>query len=456
MNQGVPVCVIGAGLSGLACAHALTRAGRECLVLEASGRAGGVVGSVRQSGFVFEMGPHTLQARSAEFRRLCGELGIAERLIASRPEVRERYLWVDGRLQTLPRKPQELLTTPILSWSAKLKLLSEGFRRWKAPASGEELDMQRLLEERIGKEATRKLAGAFVRGIYAAELSDLGVRSAFPRLDEMLREHGGLLRALLKMGGPLQDLPGPKVGGMELLSFPEGLDELIEALTRHLGARIRTRCAALAIVKDSGRWLVQTEQGSVSAEEVVIATPAPQAHSLLEPFARLPRITHGDIVLIQQGFSLPDEESWPSGFGFLVPPGEQGLQPKALGVILTSNLFDGRAPKGLRSTASFYASSTLEGLDDASRIAQAGRDLALAMGWKQPPRPIASRIWNWNSVIPRYSIGHRERVQALEEQLAASAPGLHLAGPWVGGVSVEQVIARGRSVAMHINGSATR
>jgi protoporphyrinogen oxidase len=53
-------------------------------------------------------------------------------------------------------------------------------------------------------------------------------------------------------------------------------------------------------------------------------------------------------------------------------------------------------------------------------------------------------------VIPRYSPGHRDRVEALELLLRSRAAGLHLAGPWVGGVSVEQVIARGRLVAGRI------
>ncbi len=450
MSAQAPIAVLGAGLSGLACAHALTRAGRGCIVLEAADRVGGVVGSVRDKGFLFEMGPHTLQARSGEFRRLCGELGIAERLIASHPAVRERYLWVDGRLRALPKKPWQLLTTSILSWKAKLTILSEGFRPWKAPSDGGELDMQSLLEERIGAEAARKLAGAFVRGIYAADLADLGVRSAFPKLDELLVQHRSFLRALASISQVAEDLPGPKVAGMELLSFPEGLDELVRALTRALGERIHTQRAALSIARSGGAWRVRTTQGELEARELVLALPAPQARTLLEPHADMPEIAHGDLVLVQQGFSLPEGERWPRGFGFLVPPGERGPQPRALGVIFSSNLFAGRAPRGMHSTASFYARSALEGLDDGERIAQAGRDLALGLGWKRPPQALASRIWNWNSVIPRYSPGHRDRVEALEQLLRSRAAGLHLAGPWVGGVSVEQVIARGRLVAGRI------
>lgn len=460
MSEEASVLVLGAGLSGLACAHALLRAGCDVRVLEAASRVGGVVGSVREAGFVFEMGPHTLQARSAEFRRLCGELGIADRLMVSNPEVRRRYLWVDGRLQPLPGNPVQLLTTPILSLRAKLRILSEGFRPWKAPADGAEPDMQSLLEERIGAEATRKLGGAFVRGIYAAELKDLGLRSAFPKLEELLRTHGSFLRALAQAKGELEDLPGPKVGALELLGFEGGLQELVDALERQLEGRLATNQSVQRLERVGRGWRVHAlgSDGRVcvhQAQEVVLALPAPAVKGLLQPLLGsdapgFPPMEHGDVVLVQLGFERSAEHCLPPGFGFLVPPGEFGAQPRALGVIFTSNLFPARAPQGMQSIACFYSRSSLEGLDERARIEQAGRDLALALGWKTTPRAIVSRIWNWNQVIPRYSAGHRDRVNALQQSLRARTPGLHLAGPWVGGVSVEQVIARGRSVAADV------
>lgn len=288
MSEEASVLVLGAGLSGLACAHALLRAGCDVRVLEAASRIGGVVGSVREAGFVFEMGPHTLQARSAEFRRLCGELGIADRLMVSNPEVRRRYLWVDGRLQPLPGNPVQLLTTPILSLRAKLRILSEGFRPWKAPVDGAEPDMQRLLEERIGAEATRKLGGAFVRGIYAAELKDLGLRSAFPKLEELLRTHGSFLRALAQAKGELEDLPGPKVGALELLGFEGGLQELVDALERRLEGRLATERKVQRLERAGRGWRVHAlgSDGRVrvhQAQEVVLALPAPAVKGLLQP-----------------------------------------------------------------------------------------------------------------------------------------------------------------------------
>ena len=90
MSSGSTI-VVGAGLSGLACAFDLARAGRNVVVLEAAERTGGVVGSLERDGFRFETGPNTIQASAAAFRTLCGDLGIADRLIVSPPEGEELF-----------------------------------------------------------------------------------------------------------------------------------------------------------------------------------------------------------------------------------------------------------------------------------------------------------------------------------------------------------------------------
>jgi len=51
------VVVIGAGISGLACAFRLQQLGLRPLVLESSSRPGGVIETVRRNGLLYELGP---------------------------------------------------------------------------------------------------------------------------------------------------------------------------------------------------------------------------------------------------------------------------------------------------------------------------------------------------------------------------------------------------------------
>ena len=56
MSQAVDCIVVGAGLAGLACAHALERVGKRVLVVEAADRVGGRVATDSVEGFRVDRG----------------------------------------------------------------------------------------------------------------------------------------------------------------------------------------------------------------------------------------------------------------------------------------------------------------------------------------------------------------------------------------------------------------
>jgi oxygen-dependent protoporphyrinogen oxidase len=454
--------VAGAGISGLACAFDLARAGAEVSVLDPADRAGGVVGTDEREGFLFETGPTTIQAGSESFRRLCADLGLAERLIASSPESDERYLFVDGRLRPLPSGPLSFLLSDVLSVRGRLRVCAEAFRRWSPERHGaEEPDLDAFFTERLGKEAARVLAGSFVRGVYAAELGELGARSAFPRMWNACEEHGGLVRGLRASSRrPRPALPGPDAPSSALLSFPRGLREIVEALSSALGERVRTGCALASLERTPSAWVGRTSDGRrIEADGVVLAVPAGVAARILAPFAeRIPvdhlsRVRHADVTLVHLGFPASEVRRLPPGFGYLVPPGavSEGV-PRALGTIFTSNLFPGRAPGGCAAVSSFYRSAELSEKDEAAIVQLACEDLARATGELRIPRAQVTAIRAWRDVIPRYAQGHAARMAELGRAIADRLPGLKLAGSYVAGVSVDQVIASGRAAAAGLLG----
>lgn len=467
--------VVGAGLSGLAAGFDLSRGGADVSVLEASDRAGGVVGTIERNGFLFETGPSTVPASSEAFRRLCGDLGIAERLIATSSAADERYLFLRGRLQTLPRSPAGFLLSPVLSVRARFHVASELFRRWKPPASDSsaasgatEPTMEAFVCERLGPEAARILAGAFVRGVYAAELVDLGAKSAFPRMWKACEEHGGLIRGLFAAGRKrLPELPGPSAPRTALLSFPQGLQELVGALRRALGDLLRTRCEVESLERTGSGWVVRTRGGDARVgDRVVLAVPAPVAAKLLAPVTpktvpldSLRRVRHASVTLVHLGLERAQVPSLPRGFGYLVPPRVAGASfseadgvPRVLGTVFASNLFPGRAPDGCVAVSSFYSSADVGNPDDRELATIACEDLARGLREPRPPKPLAFDVRRWADVIPRYAPGHAERMEELTKTARKALPGLHWAGSYVAGVSVEQVIARGRLVAAEILG----
>ena len=74
MTTRTDVCIVGAGLAGLACARMLTRQGVECLVLEASDDVGGRVRTDAVDGFLLDRG---YQVVLTQFPELHHQLDVA-------------------------------------------------------------------------------------------------------------------------------------------------------------------------------------------------------------------------------------------------------------------------------------------------------------------------------------------------------------------------------------------
>ena len=100
MTEAQRVTIIGAGISGLACAYRLVQLGIALTVLESTDRPGGVIDSDNNSGFLFESGPQSFQG-SELLLKLVHELGLGSDLQISDPSA-PRFVVRNKRLQKLP------------------------------------------------------------------------------------------------------------------------------------------------------------------------------------------------------------------------------------------------------------------------------------------------------------------------------------------------------------------
>ena len=471
--------VVGAGLTGLSCAHALRQRGLRVLVLEAGKGVGGVVGTMETGGFLFESGPNTVPSGATHIREAAESLGIANQLITSKPEAKRRYLFKDGGLHELPASPRAFLSTPLLSGSAKRRIASEPLRKYvPLPAGSPEPTFEAFLTERIGQEATRTLAGAFVRGVYAAEIEELGSKSAFPRLAALCEEHGGLIRGMFARGRAATKArkagatppPGPRTSPTDLISFTGGFGVLTDAYQRALKDSVSLSTPILEIDRGPGGWRAVLDGGeALSCRELVLAIPAPAAHRLMSMCAperldinALHRIDHAAVTAVHLGL---EGAPLPPGFGFLVPPDEAARRdprtPRVLGTLFVSNIFDGRAPSGTTSITAMFRGGDVADLVGDDLVDRAVVELEKALlGYeamtptapvrKTRPRVVASRVQRWTNVIPRYAPGHAAAMENLMAKVERALPGLHLAGSYVGGVSVDDRVRAGAETAGRI------
>jgi protoporphyrinogen/coproporphyrinogen III oxidase len=256
--------VVGAGLSGLSAAWALSRGHADVVVLEASPRAGGVVRSETRNGYLLELGPNTVRP-SAELWRLVEELGLAGDALLADPRA-PRYVDYGGRLHELPSGPAALLGSKLLSASGKLRLLSEPFRRSAGPPDESVRDFVR---RRLGQEAADRIVEPFVAGIFAGSAARLEAASAFPRLVAWERAKGSIVRGAIASRREAAESRAPR----GLLSFRGGLETLPRTLARSLGAAFQPGREALSLEpRAGGRWTVTTAAGPLETGRVLLAS----------------------------------------------------------------------------------------------------------------------------------------------------------------------------------------
>jgi protoporphyrinogen/coproporphyrinogen III oxidase len=135
MPSSKSVIVVGAGISGLACAYRLRQRGLDVTLLEAGDAPGGLIGGTRSDGFLFESGPQSFQLTDA-LSAVVRELGIESELQTADAKA-PRYVLKRGRLEKIPMSPPAMLTSQFLSLGSRWKIASEAFRHSRPPLEEE-------------------------------------------------------------------------------------------------------------------------------------------------------------------------------------------------------------------------------------------------------------------------------------------------------------------------------
>ena len=442
-----PTVVVGAGLSGLTAALAVSEAGADVLVLESTDRPGGVVRTEAKDGFLLELGPNTVRP-TRELTALVESLGLGDRILRADPRAK-RYVDFDGALHAVPMSPGQLVSTRLLSGGAKLRLLGEPFRR-AAPVAGE--SVRDFAARRLGPEIADRLIEPFVAGIFAGNAGRISVSAAFPALDRAERDHGSLVAGIL--AARRSKPSGPRLP-RGLLSFRDGLETLPRALADRLKGRLRLATPVTALAPRGQGWSLRTDGGDVDADRVVLALPAPQAAALVAGFApeaaaALTGIPQPPVVVLHL--------SWPDaalarpldGFGHLVC---NGPGRRILGAVWSSSLFAGRAPAGHVLLTVFMGGARDPGamkLSDFELTELAGRDLASEGLVRGPARAVL--VTRWRQAIPQYERGHEERMASLA-RAESRWPTLHFLGNYRGGVSVGDVTRSGTELGVSLSRS---
>ncbi len=470
------IAIIGGGISGLSAAlraHELAQqSGREVAItiFEASPRLGGVLRTERIGEYLVEHAADMWITNKPEATRLCEKLGLADRLIPTVEEFRRSLVLRDGRAHPVPEGfqlmvPEQawpMLCSPLLSWRGKLRLMSEFFIR--ARRDGADESLADFVRRRCGREAFERLVQPLVGGIYTADPEKLSLKATLPRFIEMERQHGSLIHAALRQSRQRSTAESSGTSGARyglFVSLPNGIEELVAALTRRVAEFADVRCGASiqSVRPTAGGWALLPvsspkntdgqECPSSNFDAVILAVPSFIAASLLANgcpalSSELTRIEYASTVVVASGHKLTDIEHPLDAFGLVVPHIEQR---KLLAVSFTSRKFPGRAPDGrvlLRTFIGGALQPELCDLDDSAIIDLVRRELTELLGVRGDPDFI--RVFRHSRAMPQYHVGHLDRLTRIQAELA-NYSGIALAGNYLTGVGIPDSIASGEAAA---------
>lgn len=448
------VAVIGGGITGLTAAYRLKQRGFSVTLFEAASAVGGVIKSIQKDGFIAECGPNTILETSPKISELVRDLGLEPRRMYSAPEAENRYLVRDGKPVCMPGKAAGFVTTPMFSFSAKLRLLREPFIARSNP------DIEESVEEfvlrRLGREMLDYAIDPMVGGIYAGSPAKLSVKHAFPRLHALEQKYGSLIKGQFFGARERKKRAEVSKQSAKKISFDNGLQVLIDELQKELGKSILTSAPVKRLVKSANGWTVIGEGLKGDGKEFDAVLFAGTAYGLaalniectgapdLKPLAK---VHYPPVVSVVQGFRREDVAHPLDGFGMLVPKVE-GFN--ILGTLFSSTLFPNRAPKGFVLLTSYVGGARqpeLPGRGSAALSEMTLKDLGTLLGVKG--KPVFENQYNYAKAIPQYEVGYG-KYKELMNTAEKNCPGFFIAGHFRDGVSLGDSLVSGHDTAGRI------
>ncbi len=437
------VAIIGGGVSGLAAAHRLNKNGYSVTVLERQARPGGNAVSESIGGFLMEHGPSSVNAAMPHALELQAELGLDGQRRDLGDGVRNRYLLGDGELNRISIHALGFLTSNYLSPLARLRVLFEAF----VPSGADNPDetVAEYWSRRFGSEFAERVIDPLVGGLFAARADDLSMAAVFPKLLEMERRHGSIIRGVIR-----NKVSGGNMPGRRLYSWRDGIGSLPRALAAKLGPVVRTGVAVRSIRREREGYAIDAgDAGRLRARAVIIATQPHVTAGLLENVdqtaaSAAAAIKAPPVAVVFFGYRR-DQVSHPlDGLGYLSPVSEGR---SVSGALFASTMFENRAPEGHVALSAYIGGSRapdLAGISADELMAEARSEYADVLGVTGDP--VVSRVRQWPLGIPQAGVGHTARVDVLRS-LADRTPGVYVTGNYLNGPSVAACVAEAERTA---------
>jgi oxygen-dependent protoporphyrinogen oxidase len=461
------IIIIGGGITGLATANRLIELSQrsalkfEVTLLESSPRLGGTLQTTHRDDFLLEHGPDSFISEKPAALELIKRLGIESQLLETNKDHRRSFIVRKGKLRPVPKGFQLIgpsllwpfVTSDIFSWPGKVRMALDLVLPRRSSSENYDESLAQFVRRRLGREALERMAQPMVAGIYTADPERLSLRAAMPRFLEMEQTHRSLILGMIKRSGADTAQTNGTSGARYslFLAFERGMQTLADELSLRLpGSAVKLNSKVSALRHVAGGWIVDIDSGaSLHADAVCVTVPTYIAASLLKESTpslseELASIAYASTATINLAYKRADIPHSLDGFGFVVP----FIEKRSLIACTFSSIkFARRAPDGyvlLRAFVGGALQPEMFVLDEADMLRRVQIDLCELLGVEKAP--LFSEVTRWPRSMPQYEIGHLERLQRIEDNLAL-VPTLKLAGNAYRGAGIPDCIKSGENAA---------
>jgi monoamine oxidase len=292
------VVIIGAGISGLAAAHALVKAGLDVIVLEADDRVGGrLLTKVLDDGTAFDLGGQWIAGpkEMPRVNKLITEFGLTlfEQMDSARLDVSSHPL------TSLPRLEQA-------EWEwfgAKLEALAETVDTMHPSLTNDAVALDSVSLEEWKHQN--------LDSVYLQHIFDQMVRTEYtlePKDVSML-----FFLYAVKTSGGLDTMIDPN-GGSHSWRVVEGLAAMCTGLERVLGDRVLLERQVYDVIHRDNVVRVVAENAIVEADHVIVALPSNQVTKIdfdpMLPRRRMWLLERLEMSSVIKCFALYDTPFW--------------------------------------------------------------------------------------------------------------------------------------------------
>jgi oxygen-dependent protoporphyrinogen oxidase len=444
------VIVIGAGLTGLATAHYLKKAGINFHVLEQMDRPGGVIQSASENGFNFENGPNTGVIGTAEVVELFDDLkGLCE-LEVAKDNVNTRYILKNGKWEKLPGGLIEGIKTKLFTWKDKFRILGEPFRsKGKNPHE----TLSELVLRRMGKSFLEYAVDPFILGVYAGDPSYLVTKYALPKLYNLEQNYGSFIGGTIKKGLKKKDEQAKKIT-RKVFSAKGGLSNLTDALYQSAGKEnFSFGLDNIQVSKADGTYIISGQKAGenieIKANQVITTTGAFALEHILpfvskEEIAKITNLKYAKVIEVVLGFNDWKGRSL-DGFGGLIPFKEKR---DVLGYLFLSSFLENKAPQNGALLTIFMGGMRRAELVELSdnKIKEIVERETINLMDLAEFKPDLIMINRYEHAIPQYSVDSGQRFETIEK-LQDEHIGLIIGGNLRNGIGMADRIKQGKELA---------